>query len=58
MALDCSSKNRIAMAAYRPNTPLDLKANWRSDTPKKATGADNEALVAAVCPTAGSAPVK
>ena len=58
VALDCSSKNMIAIAAFRPNTPLDVKTTWRSDTPKKATGADNEALVAAVCPTASSAPVR
>jgi len=58
VALDCTNKNMISMASYRPNTPLDVKPTWRSDTPKKATGADNEALVAAVCPTASSAPVK
>lgn len=58
VALDCTNKNMISMASYRPNTPLDVKPTWRSDTPKKATGADNEALVAAVCPTADKAPVK
>ena len=58
VALDCDKKNLISMGAYRPNTPLDIKATWRSDTPKKAVGADNEALVAAVCPTADKAPVK
>jgi hypothetical protein len=58
VALDCANKNMIAMASYRPNTPLEVKPTWRSETPKKATGADNEALVAAVCPTASSAPVK
>ena len=58
VALDCDKKNLIAMASYRPNTPLDIKSTWRTDTPKKAVGADNEALVAAVCPTADKAPVK
>ena len=58
VALDCNNKNMISMASYRPNTPLDVKPTWRSETPKKATGADNEALVAAVCPTASKAPVK
>ena len=58
VALDCAKKNMIAMASYRPNQPLDVKGNWRSETPKKAEGADNAALIAAVCPTADSVPVK
>lgn len=58
VAVDCGNKNMISMASYRPNTPLDIKATWRSDTPKKATGADNEALIAAVCPHAAHVPVK
>lgn len=57
-AIDCGAKNMIAMASYRPNIPLDVKSNWRSDTPKKATGPDNEAILAAVCPMADKAPVK
>ncbi len=58
VALDCGAKNLIALASYRPNTPLDVKATWRSDTPKKAGGADNEALIKAVCPHADHVPVK
>jgi len=58
VALDCANKNMISVASYRPNTPLDVPTGWRTSTPKKATGADNEALVAAVCPTADKAPVK
>jgi hypothetical protein len=58
VALDCSKKNMIAVASYRPNQPLDSKATWRSDTPKKADGADNAALIAAVCPHADHVPVK
>jgi hypothetical protein len=58
VAIDCSNKNLITMASYRPNTPLDVKATWRSDTPKKAAGADNEALLKEVCAAAASFPVK
>ena len=58
VAIDCSNKNLITMASYRPSTPLDIKATWRSDTPKKASGADNEALVKQVCAAAASFPVK
>ena len=57
-AYDCAKKNMIPMANYRPNQALDVKATWRSDTPKKAEGADNAALLAAVCATADQAPVK
>ena len=58
VALDCANKNMISMASYRPNRPLDVKATWRSDTPKTATGADNEALFATVCAKASNAPIK
>ncbi|WP_293904922.1 hypothetical protein [Phenylobacterium sp.] len=58
VAIDCQNKNMISMASFRPNTPLDIKATWRTDTPKKATGADNEALITAVCPHADKAPTK
>ena len=58
VAIDCGKKNMINMGSYRPNTPFDPKATWRSDTPKKASGADNEALLQAVCASAASAPVK
>ena len=57
-AIDCVNRNMIAMASYRPNAPLDVKATWRTDTPKKATGADNEAILKEVCPMADKAPVK
>lgn len=58
VAIDCKDKNMIMLGSYKPSAPLDIKATWRSDTPKKATGADNEALVAAVCSKADKAPVK
>jgi hypothetical protein len=57
-ALDCSKKNLIAVSGYSPSKPLDIKDGWRSDTPKKAEGAENDALFAAVCPAADKAPVK
>jgi hypothetical protein len=58
VALDCSKKNLIMMSGYSPSKPLDIKADWRSDTPKKADGAENQALLAAVCPNIGRVPVK
>lgn len=58
VALDCDKKNMIMLGSYKPSAPLDIKATWRIDTPKKADGDDNAALIAAVCPTAGSAPIK
>ena len=56
VAIDCANRNMISMASYRPNTPLDVKPSWRSDTPKRVSGADNEALVKAVCPLASDVP--
>ena len=58
VALDCTKRNLITMASYRPNQALDVKSTWRADTPKKAEGADNAALIAAICPTASELPVK
>ncbi|MBI1199660.1 MAG: hypothetical protein GC203_17505 [Phenylobacterium sp.] len=58
VALDCAKKNLIMLGSYKPDVPLDIKATWRLDSPKKADGADNEALLAAVCPTAANAPLK
>jgi hypothetical protein len=57
-AIDCSKKNQITLANYRPNQQLEVKSNWRNDTPKKVSGSDNEAIVAAVCPHAEHVPVK
>jgi hypothetical protein len=57
-AIDCSKKNLIQMGSYKPNQPLDIKSTWRSDTPKRADGADDAALLTAVCPTADKAPSK
>jgi hypothetical protein len=58
IAIDCGKKNLIQLGSYKPNQPLDIKANWRSDTPKKAEGQENEALMAAVCPHVDHVPVK
>lgn len=58
VAIDCANRNMIAMASYRPNAPLEVKPTWRSDTPKKISGSDNEALAKAVCAMASDAPVK
>jgi hypothetical protein len=58
VAIDCASKNMIAVASYRPNVPLDIKASWRNETPKKVSGADNEALMKAVCADSSKAPIR
>lgn len=58
IAIDCAQKNMIPLASYKPNAALDVKATWRSDSPKKMNTPDNEAILAAVCPTADKAPVK
>lgn len=58
VAIDCQAKNLIVMGAYSPSKPLDIDNGWRNDAPKKATGAENEALLSAVCPLAGKLPTK
>lgn len=58
VALDCARKNMITLGSYKPSQPLDIKDTWRKDTPKKADGADNAALMTAVCAMADKAPVK
>lgn len=58
VAIDCKSKNFLSVASYKPNAALEIPANWREGTPKKAAGADNEALMAAVCPHIDHVPVK
>ena len=57
-ALDCAKHNLIMMSAYKPSQPLSIPENWRSNTPKKAGGAEDEALFAAVCPHIDHVPVK
>ena len=58
VAIDCAKKNLIMMGSYKPSAPFEIKTGWRNDAPKKADGADNIALVAAVCPNATQAPEK
>jgi hypothetical protein len=58
VALDCQNRNMIMLGSYTPSKPLALAPTWRSDTPKKAAGQDNEALLATVCPGAASLPQK
>jgi hypothetical protein len=58
VALDCGKANLIAVGSYSPSKPLDLKDGWRSETPKKADGSDNDALIKAVCPHIEHVPVK
>ena len=58
VALDCTKKNLIMLSGYSPSKPLDIKSGWRSETPKKAEGHENEALLTAVCPSMGTVPVR
>lgn len=58
VAVDCGKKNLIQMAAYTPSEPLAIDAGWRKETPKRAQGPENEALLAAVCPHVDHVPVK
>lgn len=58
VAIDCLKKNMLTLGAYSPSKPLDIKATWRSDTPKRAEGAENEALVAAACAIGDNLPAK
>jgi hypothetical protein len=57
-AMDCQKKNVIVLGAYKPSAPFAIPAGWRSDTPKKLGGAEDEALFAAVCPHMDQLPVK
>ncbi|MEO8115600.1 MAG: hypothetical protein ABI655_14530 [Phenylobacterium sp.] len=57
-AIDCSKKNMILIASYTPSKPLEIPGNWRDSTPKKISGADNEALAAMACAQAGRLPLK
>ena len=58
-AIDCEKKNVIMMGSFKPSTaPFQTAAGWRSETPKKLGGPEDVALVGAVCPHIGDAPVK
>lgn len=58
VALDCAKKNLILLGSYKPSAPLAINDKWREETPKKADGPDNAALLAAVCPHVDHVPVK
>ena len=57
-ALDCQKHNVIMITSYKPSVSFAVPTGWRSDTPKKAGGQEDEALFAAICPTAERVPVK
>jgi hypothetical protein len=57
-ALDCAKHNLIMISSYKPSQPFAIPDNWRSNTPKKAGGAEDEALFSAVCPHVDHVPVK
>ncbi len=57
-ALDCDKHNLIMITAYKPSKPFEIPTGWRSVTPKKAGGSEDESLFNAVCPTSNRAPVK
>ena len=58
VAIDCTKKNMILMSGYSPSKPLNIRSNWREETPKKADGAENEALIREVCPHVDHLPVR
>jgi hypothetical protein len=57
-AIDCARKDLIAVASYKPSTALDIPAGWRDLRPRRASGAENEALLAALCPHEAHFPVR
>lgn len=57
-ALDCSKHNLIMMGSYKPSAALAIPDNWRTATPKKSGGPEDEALFSAVCPHIDHVPVK
>jgi hypothetical protein len=57
-AIDCAKKNVIMLGSFKPSAPFSIPGDWRSETPKKLGGPEDEALVAAVCPHLDHAPVK
>jgi hypothetical protein len=57
-AIDCAKKNVIPLGSYKPSVPYVIPTGWRSETPKKLGGPEDEALVAAVCPHIDHVPVK
>ena len=57
-ALDCAKHNLILMGSYKPSAALSIPDNWRSATPKKSGGPEDEALFSAVCPHIDHVPVK
>jgi len=57
-AIDCAKKNVIMLGSFKPSAAFSIPGDWRSETPKKLGGPEDEALVAAVCPHLDHAPVK
>lgn len=57
-AIDCNKKNMILMGSYTPSKPLEIPGGWRGATPKKISGAENEALMATACLHADQLPVR
>lgn len=58
MGVDCKAKSVVIIGSYSPSKPLVLSDTWRAATAKKADGADDKALIAAVCPGAAQLPSK
>jgi hypothetical protein len=57
-ALDCAKHNLIMVTSYKPSAQFAIPGNWRAQTPKKAGGAEDEALFTAVCSHLDHVPVK
>lgn len=57
-AMDCQKKNVIAVVSYKPSQAFGIPNGWRGETPKKLGGAEDEALMAAVCANVDKLPQK
>jgi hypothetical protein len=57
-ALDCNSRNLIPMGSYSPRKPLEIAGDWRGVAPKKADGADDDALMRKICAASAALPTR
>ena len=58
MGVDCEVRGVVLIGSYSPSKPLALSESWRNAPAKRADGADDKALVAAVCAIASQLPSK
>lgn len=58
VALDCGKKTVSLVASYKPGVDPVEDPAWRTDKGKKASSADDKALMTAACAGADQLPVK